>query len=130
MYPVKLSTTAQDLAEHMYIPWLKRDNEMTLSDVKKLPSERAAEIASSITSSDDPLRQFLDANYIPLVQKMQEVQEQLMIAKEFLKSSNDPHALNCLQTMEESAKKIREKSKNALSLQDIIEDEDEDEEEN
>lgn len=120
-----LNPTTPNLADNMLIPWLRRDNEVSLSTIQGLTDKSGVQdrLASSMTSSDDPLRQFLDTNYIPLLEQLQIMQAQLSIAKDYLKTRDDEEsAQTCLLAMDRRASEIREKADAAtMSLEEIME---------
>ena len=131
-----LNPTTQDLADNMLVPWLRRDNEISLSTIRGLTDKSGVtdKLASSMTSSDDPLRQFLDTNYIPLLEQLQVVQAQLSIAKDYLKSraerDDEESAQTCLAAMDRRAGELREKAGAAtMTLEEIMEENEDDNEE-
>jgi hypothetical protein len=101
--------------------------EVTLDTVRAMDATGPTADASSLTSSDDPLRQFLDTNYVPLVCKMHVVQAQLATARAFLQGLEGPAAAACLRAMQECEREVHNKA--ALSLDDILEDVDDEEKE-
>jgi hypothetical protein len=130
-----LNPTTQNLADNMLVPWLRRDNEVPLSTIRGLTDKSVEDkLTSSMTSSDDPLRQFLDTNYIPLLEQLQVVQAQLSIAKDYLKSrverDDEESAQTCLAAMDRRAGELREKAGAAtMTLEEIMEEEDDENEE-
>ena len=130
-----LNPTTQNLADNMLVPWLRRDNEVSLSTIRGLTDKSVEDkLASSMTSSDDPLRQFLDTSYILLLEQLQVVQAQLSIAKDYLKSraerDDEESAQTCLAAMNRRAGEVREKAGAAtMTLEEIMEEDEDDNEE-
>ena len=129
-----LNPTTQNLADNMLVPWLRRDNEISLSTIRGLTDKSLEDkLASSMTSSDDPLRQFLDTNYIPLLEQFQVVQAQLSIAKDYSKPGaerdHEESVQTCLAAMDRRVDELREKAGAAtMTLEEIIEEDDDENE--